>query len=627
MPEASTAPAARLPAGSGLATGATPSSACACPCGSGLSRARCCDLIFPADTGEHLTPLVERAIQAQQAGSAAVAETLCLAVLEQAPARADALWLLYSIRKAHGPMPAREALLRRLVVLGPNDAAAAIELGLLLLDAGRLAEAEQHARNAVRLAPDGSQAHNLLAMVLTEAHKPQFGEHHYRMALARSGRRDPILLANLAWNLKNQGRMHEARQLYAELVALAPGVPQTLLGWARLEEADRQFEAAAQILDRAEALFPGDARFQLTRAVLLGRERRYPEALAALETSSGQSDPALAAHELLEKGALLDRMGQHDAAFDAFQAGKRQAREMGGQRYRAEEAQQLAARLKTFFTARRLSILPRARVLDGVPQPVFILGFPRSGTTLVEQMLSAHPRIAAGDELPIIGDITSILPRLFDSPLTYPDALAELWLAEHVDGLDELRDHYLRKVRQLGVLRKPGAARFTDKMPLNEMHLGLIALLFPEAPLIHVIRHPLDVVLSVFSNDLTHGFCCAYEIETVARHYVLVTDLVEHYRREMTLRYLPVRYESIIDDPGASLGRMLAFIGEDFDAACLNFQENQRYARTASYAQVSEPLYDRSRFRYRRYLRHLEPVIPLLRPVIERLGYRVDAAA
>jgi tetratricopeptide (TPR) repeat protein len=411
-------------------------------------------------------------------------------------------------------------------------------------------------------------------------------------------------------------------------VALAPDVPQTLLGWARLEEADRCFEAAAHVLDRAEARFPGDARFELTRAVLLGRQQRYDDALATLARIAQRSrNASLATHELLEKGALLDRMGHSDEAFAAFEAGKRQARETGRHRYFAHEAQLLATRLKTFFTAGRLSILPRAGVLDEAPQPIFILGFPRSGTTLVEQTLSAHPHIVAGDELPLISDITAILPRLFESPLSYPDALAELWMADHVDGLDELRDHYLRKVRQLGVLRKPGAARFTDKMPLNEMHMGLIALLFPQAPLIHVIRHPLDVVLSVFANDLTHGFFCAYELETVAQHYILVMDLVEHYRREMTLRYLPVRYESIVEDQEANVRRILAFIGEEFDRRCLDFHENQRYARTASYAQVTEKLYDRSRFRYRRYLRYLEPVIPMLRPTIERLGYTVDGAA
>ena len=100
---------------------------------------------------------------------------------------------------------------------------------------------------------------------------------------------------------------------------------------------------------------------------------------------------------------------------------------------------------------------------------------------------------------------------MLTSPLAYPEALAELWMGDQSDGLDELRDYYLQRARQLGD-RAKARAWFTDKMPLNETHLGLIALMFPEAPIIHVLRHPLDVVLSVFSNHLTHGFYCAYDL-------------------------------------------------------------------------------------------------------------------
>src|SRR5712691_4542096 len=116
-------------------------------------------------------------------------------------------------------------------------------------------------------------------------------------------------------------------------------------------------------------------------------------------------------------------------------------------------------------------------------------------------------------------------------------------------------------------------------MPLNETHLGFVALMFPQAPLIHVLRHPLDVVLSVFSNHLTHGFYCAYALETAARHYVRVMELVRHYRSEMTLHYLPIRYEDIVDRQQASLARLLDFIGVAFDPNCLEFHENRRYAR------------------------------------------------
>jgi hypothetical protein len=138
------------------------------------------------------------------------------------------------------------------------------------------------------------------------------------------------------------------------------------------------------------------------------------------------------------------------------------------------------------------------------------------------------------------------------------------------------------------------------------------------------VRHPLDIMLSVFSNNLTHGFQCAFALETAALHYRRVMELVEHYRSVLTLRYLPIRYEDIVDDQAQSIRRMLEFIGEPFDPTCVSFHENRRYARTASYAQVTEPLYDRSRYRYRHYRKHLQPAIDILAPVIERLGYRVD---
>jgi len=194
-------------------------------------------------------------------------------------------------------------------------------------------------------------------------------------------------------------------------------------------------------------------------------------------------------------------------------------------------------------------------------------------------------------------------------------------MADHRDDLELLRDQYLRAVRRAGLPRKQGVRFITDKMPLNETHLGLIALLFPDAPIIHLIRHPLDVVLSVFSNHLTHGFYCAAELETIALHYRLVMDLVAHYRGQMTLRYLPVRYENVVTDPEAEVRRLLDFIGVEFDEACLAFHQNRRYARTASYAQVTEPLYHHAVHRHRHYAAELAPLRDILAEWITRLGY------
>ncbi len=591
---------------------------------------RCCgqdiSLKAPPAAARHVQPLAEQAVAAFDAGRKDEAAQLALDVLELAPGQPLALKLLYQIRRPTTPAAA-EALIRRVVALYPNDFWATNELTLLLLGKGALAEAETHARNAVRIAPQNAQAHHLMGMIMTEINRAQIGEYHYRRALELADQRGAVLLANLAWNLKNQGKMEEARALYEESMAADPKILQTVLGWARLEEADRHFKPAEALLDKAAELAPDNPSVMLSRAVLFGREREYEKAIATLdEVAAQRGDAGLGPNELLEKGRLLDQMDRFDDAWAAFVEGKRLVREVSGTRYLADHASGLAQRLTSFFTATRLNITPRASVRADCPQPLFIVGFPRSGTTLTEQTLSAHPAIAAGDELPFIADITGLMQRMLGSPLIYPDALSELWMGDQRDGLDNLRDYYLQRARQSGVMES-GKRWFTDKMPLNETHLGLIALLFPASPIIHVIRHPMDVVLSVFSNQLTHGFYCAYELESAARHYALIADLIAHYRSEMPLRYLPVRYEEMVADQEFHIRRMLDFIGEPFDEACLRFHENRRYARTASYAQVTEKLYDRSAFRHRRYAKHMAAIAPMLRPAMDRLGYDFDDKA
>ena len=173
-----------------------------------------------------------------------------------------------------------------------------------------------------------------------------------------------------------------------------------------------------------------------------------------------------------------------------------------------------------------------------------------------------------------------------------------------------------------------GKRWFTDKMPLNETHLGLIALLFPASPIIHVVRHPMDVVLSVFSNQLTHGFYCAYELESAAKHYALVADLIAHYRSEMPLRYLPVRYEDMVADQETHIRRMLDFIGEPFDEACLQLPREQalrphRQLRPGD-REALRPLGPAATAATPS---HIAPIAPILQPAMDRLGYAFDEKA
>ena len=559
-------------------------------------------------------------IEEAEAVAAAAPEraiSLCVDVLELSPGNHASLWLLARLHAQAGNATAAEALLRRLVGLDPNHVGATHMLALGLLTRGRAAEAEALARNAVRIAPEHPQSHNLLALAVTETGQPHTGELHYRRALTLLAAADPIVQANLAWSLKLQGRMEEARALYRQSTAAAPGVFQTWLGFARLEEADRNFVAAAECLGRAQRLSSEDPSATLLQAILHARQGDHATALATLEALD---ERALGVEEWLQKGRLLDRLDRYDEAFAAWTEGKARLRQAAGHGWREAAAIDLATRLRAFFTRARLDRLPRAHDGAAGPMPFFIMGFPRSGTTLAEQMLSAHPAIYAGGELPVIGEIAELMPRLLGSPLSYPEALAELWMGDRQEGLDDLRDYYQRRLARRGLAERESTF-VTDKMPLNETHLGLIQLLFPSAPLLRLQRHPLDAVLSAFANQLTHGFCCAFDLASAARHYALIADLVEHYGRELDRAPRVIRYEELVENPEAVMRGALAEAALPWNEGCIRVEDNDRYAPTASYAQVAEPLYDRSVYRWRAYRRQLEPILPILAPLVERLGY------
>ena len=562
---------------------------------------------------------VEAAASALRSGDLERAEQLVIGVLENAPLHVPALRTLAAVRLDQKRQNAAAVLLERIVGEEPADYWAVSKLALLELGRHQNLKAEVYARQALRLAPTNPQSHNLMGVALTQTGKAAAGEYHHRKALELSGKRIPMVLSNLALNLKNQGRMQEARELYQEVVAAEPMNRQSLLGWAQLEEADRNLDRAKELLDRVEEVSAPTPATRQTRAAILGREGRADEALAILEA---EEERQLRPIELMERGRLLDKTGRYDEAWEAFLASKQRAVEMGGQTYLRKEARGLADQLEQFFAQERVDILPRAGVRADAAQPIFILGFPRSGTTLLEQSLSVSPQITAGDELPIVHEIVATMPRLLASPHEYPGALAELWMGDKRDELDSLRDFYLQRARQRGLLG--GEARFfTDKMPLNEMHLGLIGLIFPRSPLVHMIRHPLDIMVSAMSNFFTHGGFCGAQLETAAEHLVLSNSLVAHYRAVMDLNYKAVRYEDVVDDQEATMRGVFDFVGVPFDPRALSFEENVRYARTASYAQVTEKLYDRSRYRYRHYLKHLEPALPILQPLMEEWGYAV----
>jgi Tfp pilus assembly protein PilF len=596
-----------------------------CACGTGLPELACCSGVAESalDAGHGGTEEIARLLGDAQAaiGRADLADAarLCTDCLLRDPACLRAVALLASIRREEQNGAVAIALMRRFVAINPSDPKARLDLALLLLEAGDLRAGEIEARACLRLSPDQSSGHRLMANVMSKRLRAEFAEWHCREALRLDGPQ-PDLLDQLAAILAAQGKLVEARGCYRSALAISPTRAATLVGLAKLEMIDGEHAAAETALNTALALEPSNRDGRLTRARLLSRTGKVQEAIVALDDligSGGTDDPRPG----FEKGRLLDGLGRYDDAWETFCAARRDAHRPEFD-YRSEDVQMRVAALRAFFTRARMALLPRASRSDGVAQPIFIMGFPRSGTTLVEQILSSHSQVSAGDELPVIDDLVTAMPRMLNVPLPYPAALTELWMGDQRHGLDALRDEYLYRTAYRGLLHG-GNTRFTDKMPLNEIKLPLICMLFPHATRIRLVRHPLDVVLSVCSHWM--GFADNFDasLEDAARHYVVVSDLMDHYRAELGEQASIVRYESLVTEPETEIRRLLDIAGLPFEEACLRAELNRRRARTPSSVAVREKINARAVFRYKNYRRHLEPASRILEPTISKLGYDI----
>jgi hypothetical protein len=352
-------------------------------------------------------------------------------------------------------------------------------------------------------------------------------------------------------------------------------------------------------------------------------------AAAVLDRLAEPPEELLAA-ELCARGQALSRLDRPAEAVMCYANAKKMMRERNGQAYEPAEFVERASTYKAYFNADRVYPLPRAEPEANAPQPVFLLGFPRSGTSLLEQMLAPLGGFAPGDEFAPVAELATLLPRLTETEQPYPEAMDQLLFGAGLDVPAQLRARYLRARERVGLAR-PGVRFFTDRAASNVWHLPLIKLMFPQAPIIHMIRHPLDIMLSVLSQDKRLEGNCHVSMPAAARHYTLTMDLIKHYRANLTLRYLPVRYEDLVREPAGTLARVLEFIGAAPGLvpheATLRANASRPEGPLPAHFAVREALHARGLLRYREY----EAVMPnlfaevreSLKPWIAELGYGV----
>jgi Flp pilus assembly protein TadD len=548
---------------------------------------------------ESAHPLVLRAREALARSEIKSAELAVDERLRTAGRDINALEVRYQIQKHRGQLG--EAARTLDTVIGINSRAdwAYNELIDLLMTHGKMADAEQVARAALRANPANPQAHTVFGLIISNLHDLPAAEWHFRRAVELAPQPQASFLTNLANNLVKQGRLEEAEGYFSRTLELAPTDPKTLTCWSSLCAARGDLVRAGELLDRAEAASSAP-EVAVPRSALLARSGRCEEAIALINSAK-----SLTGEGQLARGRLHERLGRYDEAWQDFVGGKRKlAVEAGGLQYKADAVEALFGRFKEFFNRANVERLPRATRRPDVPQPIFIMGLPRSGTTLVEQIVCSHSTVAAGGELAFLSELRKVASDLLPAPQPFPENLAQSWTADRHYAATLFRDYYLARAERHGLLGS-GKAFFTDKMPFNEIYRPLLKMAFPEAKIVHVMRHPLDVCVSTMSNDVKQGFNCGYRIEDTAHHLAAVFDLFEHYRRELQLEDYVLQYEKLVADPKGQIRKLFDYLGLPSENGSPQFGK----------------LSDSAVNRHSHYAQHLRPYVSRLRPMMSAYGY------
>jgi cytochrome c-type biogenesis protein CcmH/NrfG len=458
----------------------------------------------------------------------------------------------------------------------------------------RPAEALECYQAAVQVDPNCTAALVGLADTLASTGRSSLAVDCYLQALAI----DPAHLVarvNLAALLRKNGNSGDAVTILRPLIDAGVDHPTVGFNFANALSDLGQFEEARKHYARVLPRHPYPARVfynlaQISKFQEADRSR-LTEWTAVANQAIGSDDDEIHLHFAL--GKALDDLGDYGAAWQHFAAGNNLVTTSFDPDAHDRDIDATIARFDESFLHDRAG--------DGIDseQPVFIVGMPRSGTTLVEQILSAHPEVEARGERRELGSLIESRARAFG--LSIPESAASLTPEDTRD----LANQYLTSAHA-------SAARFTDKMPFNFLHVGWIALLFPRARIIHVRRDPRAVCLSCYQQHFTERLPFAYRLEHLARYWFAYDRLMDHWRTVLPYRLCEVNYESIVASPQATTRQLLDHCGLDWDPACLLSHEQKGSVTTASQWQVRQPIYQSSRARWQHYAPHLGPFLESL---------------
>lgn len=529
----------------------------------------------------------QQALQLLRNNDLTGAATVLGRVCKNNPADHEA-WLLQSVvARQRGQHDAAIRYCQTALAYNHRHAQAHNQLGLLYRDKGMFREAIACFHSVLEIAPRAMEGHINLADTLLA-----------------DNRDDELIVA-----------CRNALHLY-------PGDAEIRCKLAIALERSHQLEAARSEAAEVMRIAPEHARAALTMAKIEKRSGNLEIARGKLEhlCDAKLTPPQLSA-VLSELGDVLDRMGEYPAAHAAFLASNRAIMKMAESMHlNRNTIFNLVNHYRKVFTIDFTRGWTEAEPDDGIPSPIFLVGFPRSGTTLTEQIITASGGIIPTDEKPaisrLIGEIASVLGRNF----VYPDGLNSLSTTE----LSILRQHYWNLIGEM-VQTDIGNNRLLDKLPLNLLEITFIYRLFPSAPSVIVLRDPRDCCLSAFMRGFVPNAAminCS-ELEQAARFYAAVMGYWLHIRTCINIPYMEIRYEDLIGDLEGTARPLISHIGGVWNDSVLSFYKHTRKhsVRTPSYSDIAKPVFHRAMGRWRNYEPYMAQALTILRPYIKELGY------
>ncbi len=505
-------------------------------------------------------------------------------------------------------LPLADARLRAHLGAHPTDVAA---LRMLAEVAGRLRrykEAQELLERCLELAPSFDAARHNYAIVLNRQAKQKAALPQVERLLAKDPR-NPGYLNLKAAILANLGDSADSIKIYQTVLAEHPRQPKVWMSYGHcLKTAGRQEESIAAYR-RAIAMEPtlGEAYWSLANLKTFRfSEADRHEIIKALERTDLADDDRL--HFEFALGKALEDAESYEESFAHYAKGNAIRRKQHP--YSADQETQYANRCKARYTAEFFAKRRSAGAQSAAP--IFIVGLPRSGSTLLEQILASHSLVEGTMELPDMPQIARDLAGQDEGGQEAPffEAVAALKPAE----LTALGERYLESTR---VYRKTEAPFFIDKMPNNWLYAGLIHLILPNSRIIDARRHPLGCCFSAFKQQFARGQSFSYDLADLGRYYHDYVDLMAHIDRVLPGRVHRVFYESMIEDTEAEIRRLLEYCALPFEERCLKFYENERAVRTASSEQVRRPIFREGMDRWRHYEPWLGPLKQALGAVLE----------